>query len=211
MAAILARRRGSPPQRCNVNGMEFSWGAWLVSVAVVLASGAVAAHEGHWRRRPGLDMGFADHGGMWGDALLLPIANALAVPSIAPGWWLLAPLAAGAAISWRLHIVWHGGATGGVRDHMWPARPTGRWAADLSRSGWCHVLYVAGEMGLLLAWAWSPSPAVAVWTVTTILSLHAPLGVLQPSWFATGRLLGAGVRLVILALGAAWLIAALKL
>jgi len=47
--------------------------------------------------------------------------------------------------------------------------------------------------------------------VTIILSVHAPLGVLQPAWFATGRLLGVGVRLVMLALGTAWVVAAAKL
>jgi hypothetical protein len=47
--------------------------------------------------------------------------------------------------------------------------------------------------------------------VTIILSLHAPLGVLQPAWFATGRVLTMGVRLVVLALAAAWVIAAAKL
>ena len=72
---------------------------------------------------------------------------------------------------------------------MWPTRPSGRWAADLSLAGWCHVVYVTGELGLLLAWALSPAPPAVVWLVTIILSLHVPLGVLQPAWFATGRLL----------------------
>jgi len=73
--------------------MEWSGSAWLASIAAVMVSGAVAAYEGHWRRRAGLDLGFADHGGMWGDLLLLPVANAVAVPWIEPGWWLMGPLA----------------------------------------------------------------------------------------------------------------------
>ena len=47
--------------------------------------------------------------------------------------------------------------------------------------------------------------------MTIILSLHAPLGVLQPAWFATGRLPAMDVRLVMLALAAAWVVAAAKL
>jgi hypothetical protein len=191
--------------------MEWSGSVWLASVAAVLVSGAVAAFEGHWRRRAGLDMGFADHGGMWGDLLLLPVANAVAVPWIEPGWWLMGPLALATLGSLVLHVWWHGGTPHGVRDHMWPSRSSGHWAADLSLAGWCHVVYVAGEFGVLLAWAWSPAPDAVVWVVTILLSLHAPLGVLQPAWFATGRLLAVSVRLVVLALGTAWLVAAAKL
>jgi hypothetical protein len=191
--------------------MEWSGSTWLASIAAVMVSGAVAAYEGHWRRRAGLDMGFADHGGMWGDLLLLPVANAVAVPWIEPGWWLVGPFALATIVSVVLHVWWHGGTRHGVRDHMWPSRPSGRWAADLSLAGWCHVVYVAGELGLLLAWALSPAPRDVVWAVTIILSLHAPLGMLQPAWFATGRLLAVSVRLVALALGTAWVVAAAKL
>jgi hypothetical protein len=191
--------------------MEWSWSAWVISVAAVIAAGAIAAWEGHFRKRPGLDLGFANHGGMWGDFLLLPIVNAVAVPRIEPGWWLLAPLTLAALVSLALHGWWHGGTPHGMRDHMWPARPSGRWAADLSLAGWCHVVYVAGELGLLLAWAMSPSPAAVIWLVTIIMTLHAPLGVLQPAWFATGRLPATDVRLVMLALATAWAVAAIKL
>src|SRR5918993_737429 len=188
--------------------MLWSGATWLASVGAVLVCGAVAAREGHWRRRPGLEMGFADHGGMWGDLLLLPVVNAVAVPWIEPGGWLLGPFAPGTVITVALHMVWHGGTQDGVRDHMWPSRPTGRWAGDLSWAGWLHVLYVSGEMSLLAAWALSPAPRDVVLMVIAILSLHAPLGMLQPSWFATGRLLPANVRLVMLSLGAAWVVGA---
>ena len=45
--------------------LEWSWPAWLLSVAAVAASGMVAALEGHWNRGRGLDVGFGAHG-MWG-------------------------------------------------------------------------------------------------------------------------------------------------
>ena len=52
-------------------------------------SRALAAwYEGCWAQRPGLDMGFANHGGMWGDLMLLPIANAVIVPHLTMGPWI---------------------------------------------------------------------------------------------------------------------------
>ena len=115
--------------------MAWSGITWLVSVAAVMVSGAVAAGEGHFRKRPGLDLGFANHGGMWGDLLLLPVVNAVAVPWIEPGWWLLAPIAFAAIASLVLHVWWHGGTPHGVRDHLWPTRPSGRWAGGSVAGG----------------------------------------------------------------------------
>lgn len=184
--------------------MEWSWTTWAVSVAAVAVSGLVAWVEGLWRRRPGLDIGFVNHGGMWGDAVLLPLANAAIVPWLAPGWWLAAPLALAAASSVAVHVWWHGGVPVGVRDHMWPSRPTGHWAADLSWAGWCHVAYVTGELGLLLAFAATLVPRDVVLLVTVVLTLHVPLGLLQPAWFATGRVFPAGLRLLAATLAAVW-------
>lgn len=184
--------------------------AWGVSVAAVAASGLVALAEGNWRKRPGLDIGFSQHGGMWGDAVLLPIANAAIVPWISWGWWMLWLVGVGAIASVGLHVWWHGATRHGVRDHMWPTRPTGRWAADLSRAGWCHVAYVTAELGLLLAYAATAVPARVVLLVTFVLSLHVPLGLLQPAWFATGGIPVAGTRLMAGAIAAAWLVAAAK-
>ena len=136
--------------------LEWSWPAWLISVAAVAASGAVAALEGHWSRARGLDIGFGTHGGMWSDALLLSALNALVVPWIGFGRWLFWTLAAGAAGTVALHAWWHGGHGAGFREHMWPARPTGRWYADLSWAGWCHVVYVAFEVALFVAYVATP-------------------------------------------------------
>ena len=128
----------------------WSGATWIVSVAAVAVSGAVAAVEGHWRRSARVQVGFAGHGGMWGDAVLLPVVNALVVPWISAGEWLAWPLLAGAAASTALHAWWHGGHQHGVREHMWPSRPTGHWYADLSWAGWCHVVYVAFEVAVLV-------------------------------------------------------------
>jgi len=190
---------------------EWSGTAWLVSIAVVVASGAVAFGEGNGRRRPGLDIGFINHGGMWGDALLLPVANALVIPRLSAGWWMLGPALLAAIASIAVHHWWHGGAPHGMRDHMWPARPDRHWATDLSIAGWCHVLYVAGELTVLLAYGMTPVPPLVVVAVAIILSVHVPIGLLQPGWFATGRVLPAGTRLTAAVLVGIWIATLAKL
>lgn len=190
--------------------LEWSWAAWLVSVAAVAGSGLVARAEGNWHRRPGLDIGFGNHGGMWGDAVLLPIANAVIVPHMPWGWWLLGPVAVAAVTSVALHAWWHGATPHGVRDHMWPTRPTSRWAADLSLAGWCHVAYVTFELALLLAYAAIPVPLPVVALVTAVLSIHVPLGLLHPAWFATGGIRVAGTRLMAGALVTLWTVSGMK-
>jgi hypothetical protein len=70
---------------------------------------------------------------------------------------------------------------------------------------------VAGEATLLLAYLPTPVPAAVVVTVSTIMSLHVPLGVLQPAWYGTGRVLAGSGRLVAVAVGTAWAVAAAKL
>jgi uncharacterized protein YndB with AHSA1/START domain len=182
-----------------------------MSLTAVVVSGAVAAVEGNWRRSTRLHLGFATHGGMWGDAVLLPIVNALAVPWIVPGTWLIGPLLGGLVGTVLIHAWWHGGHDAGVRDHLWPTRPTGRWYADLSWSGGCHVVYVAVESALLLAFAVSATPAPVTWIVSGLLTAHVLVGVLQPSWMATGRFVREDLALTAMALAAVWAVAAFKL
>ncbi len=89
--------------------MEFSWAAWAVSVLAVLASALLAWRQRNFAKRPGLDMGFVNHGGMWGDLVLLPIANAMIVPHLQPGAWLIGALALGSALSAWVHVHWYRG------------------------------------------------------------------------------------------------------
>jgi len=179
-------------------------------MAAVAVSGLAAAIEGHWRRSARIDVGFAAHGGMWGDAILLPIVNALIVPWVSTGAWLVTPLFVGIAASMALHTWWHGGRTHGIREHMWPTRPTGRWHADLSWAGWCHVVYVAFEVAVLLAYAVTPVPPRVVVIVSLLLSAHVPIGVLLPAWSATRRVFRADLWQTALAIAAIWAVAMAK-
>lgn len=189
---------------------EWSWWAWAVSVAFVLLSGACAWCEGNWARRDDLEIGFVNHGGMWSDVLLLPIANALIVPWLSLAGWLVVPATAGIAASWWLHARWHRGGGGGHwREHMWPARTHDGWHRNLSWAGWLHVVYVAAEMTLLLVYAVTPVPASAIVIVSLLLTLHVPIGLLAPAWVATGGRIVAN-RLLWPALAIVWMVAIAK-
>jgi hypothetical protein len=193
--------------------MAWSWITWAVSVAAVLVSGAVAWREGAWKRRPELAMGFVNHGGMWGDLLLLPLANAAIVPHLAPGAWLAAALALGTLASAAAHALWYrGDRASHSPEHMWPTRPVGRWYGDLSWAGWLHVVYVIGELSVLIGFALHPMPSAVVIFVTAIFTVHVPLGLLQPRWFLTGHIASPSEQPLLLpCLLALWGVAAGKL
>ena len=166
--------------------MEWSWPTWLVSVVAVVVSGAMAWREGNWARRPGLAMGFVNHGGMWGDLVLLPMANAAIVPHLTIGWWLPSALLVTTIASVWVHVHWYGPGGGG--DHMWPSHTRGTWWRDLSWSGWAHVVYVIGELTLLVGFLLHRIPSDVVLLVAAIFTVHVPIGLLQPRWYRTGHL-----------------------
>jgi hypothetical protein len=192
--------------------VEWSWPVYAVSVGAVVLSGAVAWREGNWGRRAGLSMGFANHGGMWGDLLLLPIANAAVVPHLALGPWLVVALALSIAASVLVHVHWYrGNKTSHAAEHMWPSRRRGSWYSDLSWAGWLHVLYVAGELIVLAGFLGHATPPVVAIIVCAIFTIHVPLGLLQPRWYLTGRM--ASLReqpLLLPCLATVWLVTALK-
>lgn len=209
--------------------MEFSWTTWLISVAGVLISAALAWAQGNFTRHAGLDMGFVNHGGMWGDLVLLPIANAAIVPYLEPGVWIIAAVALTPALSAWVHVHWYRGdrpscsemgnsASAGLgrrrhsREHMWPSRPHGSWWRDLSWAGWAHLIYVAGELTVLIGFLLFAMPDEVVAIVWVIFTLHVPLGLLQPRWFLTGEI--ASLRqqpLLIPLLATLWIVAFGKL
>jgi hypothetical protein len=245
--------------------VEWSWPAWLISVGAVIASGAVAWAEGNWLRRPGLAMGFANHGGMWSDLVLLSMANAVVVPHLTSGPWLIGALLVGGLAAIWVHVFWYHppslmagpmsyGETNAVRDngdsllnadlesegelnvlsdhpdgahsrssrellsddevfvpdrdiydgndcqlaaddwrhhagdHMWPAHVRHSWWRDLSWSGWAHVVYVAGELALLVGFLLHPMPSDVVILLAMIFTIHVPIGLLQPRWYRTGHI-----------------------
>lgn len=87
--------------------MEWSWTTWAISVAAVVVSGATAWAEGNLTQRRGLAMGFANHGGMWSDLVLLSMANAVIVPHLTWGPWLIGALLTSAVASVWVHAHWY--------------------------------------------------------------------------------------------------------
>jgi hypothetical protein len=176
--------------------VELSSTTWLVSVVAVLVSGVLAWLQGNLAKHPGLDMGFVNHGGMWGDLLLLPIANAVIVPYLEPGWWIVGALAISSALSAWVHVHWYRGdktvhnlrSRVHSREHMWPSRPNGLWWKDLSWAGWAHLIYVVGELTILIGFLLFSMPDEVVAVVCIVFTLHVPLGLLQPRWFLTGAI-----------------------
>jgi hypothetical protein len=187
----------------------------------VVVSAVLAAMQRNFFRRAGLDMGFVNHGGMWGDLVLLPIANAAIAPHLQVGAWLAIAVAIGLGLSAWVHVYWYRG----VRDdaaarrarhhsaeHMWPARRHGRWWKDLSWAGWAHVFYVAGELAILIGFLLFPVPDEVIAIVALIFTLHVPLGLLQPRWFLTGEIAGPRRQpLVLPLLATLWIVSLVKL
>jgi hypothetical protein len=93
---------------------------------------------------------------------------------------------------------------------MWPSRPIGRWHADLSWAGWCHVVYVAFEVAVLAAYVVTPIPARVVGLVSVLLTAHVPIGVILPAWTAARRVFREDLWQTALAIAAIWTIAAAK-
>ena len=204
--------------------MQFDVTVWLVSVVAVVISGILAWVGGHWTRSARVDMGFANHGGMWGDLVLLPLANAAIVPYLSWGTWVVVSLVVCTLLSAWVHIHWYRGNRDGndgrtpidsglhSREHMWPTRPYGSWWKDLSSSGWAHVAYVACELTVLIGFLLFPMPVETIAVVAAVFSLHVPLGLLQPRWFLTGEIAGPRKQpLLVPCLGLLWAACLMKI
>jgi hypothetical protein len=183
-------------------------------------------------------MGFADHGGMWGDLLLLPLANAVIVPHLTLGPWLAVALVIATIASVWVHTKWGdrradcpsphearsaesyepsptsreaASPVDGRGDHMWPARSLGTWWGDLSVAGWAHVLYVIGELTLLIGFVIHDVPSHVVLLAAAVFTLHVPIGLLQPRYFLTRHIATTREQPLLLpCLAALWIVIAVK-
>jgi hypothetical protein len=158
-------------------------------------------------------MGFANHGGMWGDLVLLPVANAVIVPYLEPGMWILAAVIVTSALSAWVHVHWYRGDKPSAHscEHMWPSRPYGSCWNDLSWAGWAHLVYVAGELTVLVGFLLFPMPDLVIAVVCVVFTLHVPLGLLQPRWFLTGEIASPRKQpLLVPLLGSLWVVGLMK-
>jgi hypothetical protein len=177
----------------------FDTRVWAVSVLYVVLAGFVAWRAGTLSIPRPEGMGFLQHGGMWSDLLLLPIANGAIVPYL-PALtrrriaFVLAILAASALLTIRMHVFW--------MDVGWDQRSSGFmftqdraaiWSRGMVPAGWLHLAYMTLEVTLLSVYALCPMPRWVTVTVTTVLTLHIPVAIIQPGWYTGGRLLSSAV------------------
>jgi hypothetical protein len=173
--------------------IPFNVAVWTASTLVVALCGIVSWNEGTFTSRS-ITMGFANHGGMWGDFLILPIVNGLIaaqLPRISTKRLaILAALFVGAALlSVVIHQQWAGiGQSLRITDDVFPSHDSGVWYRDISRAGLLHVVYMSIELCLVFVYVASAMPVTTVLFVSTLLTVHLALGQVQPSWYTTGEI-----------------------
>src|SRR5437016_5176601 len=139
--------------------MKFSFAPFLVTALLVVASGVVSLLEGTLTNKR-VKMGFLNHGGMWGDLILLPVMTGLVYPHILRNRLVIILLLFIAlAVTIVAHILWARWARNdGLTGHMLPAHKTGLWYADMSLAGWMHVVVMTVFLTMALLYAVSPTP-----------------------------------------------------
>lgn len=207
--------------------MHFSWLAFAIVVLLVLVSGMCAyADEQFFSQSEGLrrkslrkfgpiTMGFINHGGMWGDLLLMSVVVGMVTPYV----WdehrtlrlILALLALGITI--LAHVLWaQYFRTAGITGHMWPDHIFRSWWLDMSTSGYLHVAIMTWFLTTIFLYIAYPVSSATVWWVSGLLTVHVFLGTVQPGWYCTRKLWTWGnfaPPLVCTAL--IWVVAAVKL
>ena len=162
-------------------------------------------------------MGFVNHGGMWGDLLILPIAAASIIPRLdaraRSATLLLSLFAVAVGLSLFAHAQWSAmGAILQTTDHVFPTHASGLWYRDISVAGWMHVAYMALQLAVFLGYIAVPMPREVILLVSGLLSVHLVIGQIEPGWYSTGEIwvarnvIPTGMCLVI-----TWSVAVLKL
>jgi hypothetical protein len=193
--------------------MKFSVAAFIIVVSLVVISGFASYREGTLMNKK-VTMGFLNHGGMWGDLILMSVVSGSIFPYFLWKRALIFFVAVSAcAFSIIAHVKWaRGFREEGITGHMFPAYKNGTWYKDISNAGWMHV----GVMSLLLSgtfmYAASPIPEPVILLVSVLLTAHVFLGTLQPGWFCSGELWRWSTLVPpLFATGLIWIIAMLKI
>ena len=73
------------------------------------------------------------------------------------------------------------------------------------------MVYVAGELAILIGFLLRPMPDEVIALVCVIFTLHVPLGLLQPRWFLTGEIATPGKQpLLVPLLATLWVVGLVK-
>ena len=169
--------------------MEFSFAAFGVTIAGVLASG-VASWAGGTFTNKRVTMGFLNHGGMWGDLTIMAAVSGIEYPHVAKNWCAVL-LTSGIAVLVTViaHAQWaYWSRRDRVTEHVFPKYSTGKWYKDISAAGWMHVVVMIWLLSLTLLYAVSPVPTNVVVVVSLLLTTHVFLALVQPGWYCTRKL-----------------------
>lgn len=171
----------------------FSFTAWAVSVLYIGFAAWIASLEGVFSSRT-VTLGFVNHGGMWGDFVLLPLVNGLVVPYLPKltakrSVVALAFLTCATVLTLLAHHHWFAlGKAQGTTDFVFPSHSSGTWYNDLSVSGYLHVIYMSFELTLILAYVLLWLPPMRILSVSGLLSIHVIIGQVEPSWYSTHKI-----------------------
>jgi hypothetical protein len=193
--------------------MKFNVAAFLGTIALVIVSGIISSIEGTLTAKR-VTMGFLNHGGMWGDFLIMSTVAGLVTPHLAKQERVIVlAFVAAFVIAIFLHASWAKAmADEGVSGHMFPNHKTGKWYLDISGAGWAHVLVMTGLLAMVFLYAASPVPTGVIIIVSLLLTIHILIAAVQPGWYCTGvlwRWRNFGPPLV--AAAAIWFVAILKI
>jgi hypothetical protein len=193
--------------------VKFNLTAFIVTVTAVIISGVVSFIEGNFTSK-NVTMGFVNHGGMWGDLIIMSVVTGLVFPYLIKNQiYTLSALFVALTVAIIAHILWAKGMQSeAVTGHMFPTHKTGKWYLDMSGAGWMHVLVMAMLLAVFFIYAISPLPKNVVITASLLLTIHVFIAAVQPGWYCTRELWtrrNFGPPLVVTAL--VWSIAALKI
>jgi hypothetical protein len=167
--------------------MLFSFAAFSATVGAVIVSGAVSLAEGTATNRR-VTMGFINHGGMWGDLIIMSMVTGIVFPHLVRSYFLSAVFVA-LALTVIAHAQWAKGMRNdATTGHMFPTHKTGKWYVDISAAGWTHVFVMTMLLTVTLMYAVSPAPTNIVVAISLLLTVHVFLGTVQPGWYCTGKL-----------------------
>ena len=191
--------------------MKFSFPAFSTIVVAVVISGAVSFLEGTANSKR-VTVGFLNHGGMWGDLIVMSVVTGLVFPHLVRSRiYALSALFIALAITVVAHCLWAKWMRNdGITGHIFPMHATGKWYLDMSGAGWMHMLVMAMLLTVMLMYSVSSLPKNLVIAASLFLTIHLFLGMVQPGWYATGELwTWRNFRPALVVMALVWSIAAL--
>jgi hypothetical protein len=169
--------------------MKFSLTAFIVTVAAVVVSGVISFMEGNFTSK-NVTMGFVNHGGMWGDLIIMSVVTGLVFPYLIKNQiCMFSALFLALTVAIIAHIFWAKGMQSeAVTGHMFPSHKTGKWYLDICGAGWMHVLVTTMLLAVIFIYAISPLPKNVIIATSLLLTIHVVIASVQPGWYCTGEL-----------------------